>query len=41
MIIDYISKQIKIQILYHEGQLCNIQTPSQRDRKIAELLGVR
>lgn len=39
MIIDYISKQIKTQILYREGQLCNMQTPTQRDRKIVELLG--
>lgn len=39
MIIDYISKQIKIWILYHEGQLYSMQTPSWKDRKITELLG--
>lgn len=39
MIIDYIAKQIKIQILYHEGQLCTMQTPSLKDREIAEFRG--
>lgn len=39
MIIDYISKQIKIQILYREGQLCTMQTPNLKDWEIAEFHG--
>lgn len=31
MVIDYISKQIKTQILYHEGQSYNMQIPRQKE----------